>query len=230
MAGGPRAASWSRPETVEAFTKGLPNAVLVRYVEGERSTGNVRRVLDIGCGAARNAVPLAKAGLEVVGLDNATPMITAAHERWQAAGGGTALRLVCARMDALPLATGSCDLVVAHVNLGILFEVMGRPEKALTEYLKALSAEGAAPELYTYLGQVYALRGYADMAEETIRKTTLVDPGLPLAWHALATRLEPLDRPKAAASWRQFLDAVRRDRNRSFWVPIAERRIAALGP
>jgi SAM-dependent methyltransferase len=114
MAGGPRAASWSRPETVEAFTKGLPNAVLVRYVEGERSTGNVRRVLDIGCGAARNAVPLAKAGLEVVGLDNATPMITAAHERWQAAGGGTALRLVCARMDALPLATGSCDLVVAH--------------------------------------------------------------------------------------------------------------------
>jgi Flp pilus assembly protein TadD len=107
---------------------------------------------------------------------------------------------------------------------------MGRPEKALTEYLKALSAENAGAEVYTYLGQIYAQRGYGDMADETIRKTTLVDPNLPLAWHALATRLEPLDRPKAAASWRQFLDAVRRDRNRSFWVPIAERRIAALGP
>ena len=121
------------------------------------------------------------------------------------------------------------DLVVAHVNLGILFEVMGRPEKALTEYLKALSAEGAAPELYTYLGQVYAQRGYGDMAEETIRKTTLVDPGLPAPWHALATSLEARDAGRAAAAWRQFLEAVRRDRNRAFWVPIAEKRISALG-
>jgi tetratricopeptide (TPR) repeat protein len=121
------------------------------------------------------------------------------------------------------------DLTAAHVNLGILFEGMGRPEKALTEYLKALSAEGASPEVYTYLGQIYTQRGYGSMAEETIRKTTLVDPSLPVAWHALATSLESLDRPKAAATWRQFLDAVRRDRNRAFWVPIAERRLAALG-
>jgi len=121
------------------------------------------------------------------------------------------------------------DLTAAHVNLGILFEGMGRPEKALTEYLKALSAEDASPEIYTYLGQIYAQRGYGGMADETIRKTTLVDSSLPLAWHALAVRLEALDRPKAAATWRQFLDVVRRDRNRSFWVPIAERRIAALG-
>jgi Tfp pilus assembly protein PilF len=121
------------------------------------------------------------------------------------------------------------DLTAAHVNLGILFEGMGRPEKALTEYLKALSAENAGAEIYTYLGQIYAQRGYGGMADETIRKTTLVDPNLSLAWHALATNLEPLDRTKAAATWRQFLDAVRRDRNRSFWVPIAERRLAALG-
>jgi tetratricopeptide (TPR) repeat protein len=120
------------------------------------------------------------------------------------------------------------DLVPAHINLGILFEGMGRPEKALTEYLKALSSEVVAPELYTYLGQVYAQRGYTDMAEETIRKTTLVDPGLPLPWFALATSLETRDAGRAAAAWRQFLDAVRRDRNRTFWVPLAERRIAAL--
>ena len=114
MAGGPRASSWTRPETVEAFTRGLPNAALVHYVERERATRSVRRVVDIGCGAARNALPLAKAGLEVVGLDDATPMIAAARERWRAEGDGTALRLVSGRMDALPLATGSCDLIVAH--------------------------------------------------------------------------------------------------------------------
>jgi tetratricopeptide (TPR) repeat protein len=121
------------------------------------------------------------------------------------------------------------DLTAAHVNLGILFEGMGRPEKALTEYLKALSSDESSPELYMYLGKVYAQRGYGPMAEETIRKTTLVNPGLPAPWHAIATSLEGADTQKAVAAWRQFLETVRRDRNRAFWVPVAEKRLAALG-
>lgn len=121
------------------------------------------------------------------------------------------------------------DLTLAHINLGILFETMGRPEKALTEYLKALSSAELHPEVYTWLGQLYAQRGYSSMTEETIRKTTLVDPTLPVAWHALATSFEATDKAKAVVTWRQFLDAIRRDRNRGFWVPIAERRLAALG-
>jgi cytochrome c-type biogenesis protein CcmH/NrfG len=52
---------------------------------------------------------------------------------------------------------------------------------------------------------------------------------MPLAWHALATNFEATDKQKAAVAWRQFLDVVRRDRNRAFWVPVAEQRIAALG-
>ncbi len=121
------------------------------------------------------------------------------------------------------------DFTLAHINLGILFETMGRPEKALTEYLKALSSEELHPEVYTWLGLIYTQRGYASMTEDTIRKTTLVDPNLPLAWHALATGFEAFDKRKAAVAWRQFLDVVRRDRNRAFWVPIAEQRLAALG-
>jgi len=121
------------------------------------------------------------------------------------------------------------DFTLAHVNLGILFETMGRPEKALTEYLKALSSVDLHPEVYTWLGQIYALRGYGSMTEETIRKTTLVDPNLPVAWHSLATNFEATDKRKAAVAWRQFLDVVRRDRNRAFWVPIAEARLSALG-
>ena len=61
------------------------------------------------------------------------------------------------------------------------------------------------------------------MAEETIRKTTLVDPNLPAAWHALATSLERKDPAGAAEAWRQFLEAVRRDRNRAFWVAASPR-------
>jgi len=121
------------------------------------------------------------------------------------------------------------DFTLAHINLGILFETMGRPEKALTEYLKALSSEELHPEVYTWLGLIYTQRGYGSMTEDTIRKTTLVDPNLPLAWHALATSFEAFDKRKAAVAWRQFLDVVRRDRNRAFWVPIAEQRLAALG-
>ena len=121
------------------------------------------------------------------------------------------------------------DFTLAHVNLGILFETMGRPEKALTEYLKALSSADLHPEVYTWLGQIYAQRGYGTMTEDTIRKTTLVDPNLPLSWYALATGFETTDKRKAAVAWRQFLDAVRRDHNRAFWVPIAEQRLAALG-
>lgn len=121
------------------------------------------------------------------------------------------------------------DFTLAHINLGILFETMGRPEKALTEYLKALSSAELHPEVYTWLGLIYNQRGYGSMTEDTIRKTTLVDPSVPLAWHALATNFEATDKRKAVVAWRQFLDAVRRDRNRAFWIPIAEQRIAALG-
>ena len=98
------------------------------------------------------------------------------------------------------------DFTLAHINLGILFETMGRPEKALTEYLKALSSAELHPEVYTWLGQIYTQRGYGSMTEDTIRKTTLVDPSVPLAWHALATGFEASDKRKAAVAWRQFLD------------------------
>ncbi|MHB8836785.1 MAG: tetratricopeptide repeat protein [Candidatus Methylomirabilia bacterium] len=121
------------------------------------------------------------------------------------------------------------DFTLAHINLGILFETMDRPEKALTEYLKALSSVELHPEVYTWLGQIYAQRGYGSMTEDTIRKTTLVDPSQPLAWHALATGYETLDKRKAVVAWRQFLDVVRRDRNRAFWVPVAEQHLAAIG-
>ena len=45
------------------------------------------RVLDIGCGAGRNAVPLAQAGCSVIGTDLSVPIT-----RCRASASGTALR------------------------------------------------------------------------------------------------------------------------------------------
>jgi hypothetical protein len=52
---------------------------------------------------------------------------------------------------------------------------------------------------------------------------------MPAPYYFLATMEEGKDRRKAANNWRQFIEAVRRDRNRAFWIPFAEERIAALG-
>src|SRR5688572_9160222 len=77
LAGSP----WSRPETVAGFTASPPNADLLHWAALEigRATGRV--ALDIGCGAGRNAVPLANQGWTVVGTDLSMPMLRAAAAR-----------------------------------------------------------------------------------------------------------------------------------------------------
>ena len=54
--------SWSAPGTVSGFARSDPNPVLMRFaaMEAERRPG--ARAVDLGCGAGRNAVPLAAAG------------------------------------------------------------------------------------------------------------------------------------------------------------------------
>jgi ubiquinone/menaquinone biosynthesis C-methylase UbiE len=80
----------------------------------ERTRSRSARVLDIGCGAARNAVPLADLGWSVLGVDLSAPMLAAALARARAANLERSCRFVVARMDRLPVAAGSCDLLVAH--------------------------------------------------------------------------------------------------------------------
>ena len=96
----------------------------VRTVGAERRPDVVRgpelrrgerlRALDLGCGAGRNAVPLARAGWRVTGVDLSWPMLAAAARRRRDEGAGVRLRLVLAPMDRLPIADQSCDLVIAH--------------------------------------------------------------------------------------------------------------------
>ncbi len=99
---------------MSGFAAAAPNAVLMAWARAELARPGVRRVLDLGCGAARNAGPLAALGAEVVGTDTSAPMLAAARARVDAAGVGGRVRLVRAAMDALPLGDRSVDLVVAH--------------------------------------------------------------------------------------------------------------------
>ena len=105
--------SWSAPGTVEGFKRSQPNAVLMRFAEQElrRSTG--ARALDIGCGAGRNAVPLAQMGWHVVGTDLSWPMLCAAAERAREDRAGR-LHLVLAPMESIPARDNRFDLVIAH--------------------------------------------------------------------------------------------------------------------
>jgi len=104
---------WSAPETVAGFAQSSPNAVLIRFAQEELRRGGSGRALDLGCGAGRNALPLARMGWDVVGIDLSRPMLEAAAKRSrdERLGG---VHWLLAPMDAIPLRDSSFDLVIAH--------------------------------------------------------------------------------------------------------------------
>jgi len=109
----PRHASWSAPATVAGFARGLPNAELIAYAKRLRAAG-AATVVDIGCGAGRNGIPLARSGWMVTGIDDSKQMLVAAAERAEAEGLTHRVRLALATMASLPVHDESTDLVIAH--------------------------------------------------------------------------------------------------------------------
>ena len=107
--------AWSAPTTVEGFSRSPPNETLQRFAAAELGRlGGTGRAIDIGCGAGRNAAPLAEQGWHVLGTDLSWPMVVAAEARAQAPVMGKRLHVVLAPMDALPARDRGFDLVVAH--------------------------------------------------------------------------------------------------------------------
>lgn len=107
-------ARWEDPGVVRGFSTAAANEVLLDFVRRELACRPDLRVLDLGCGAARNAAPMGAEGATVIGIDVAWPMLEAARRRL--AGAGLERRVAFARapMDQLPLRDASVDLVVAH--------------------------------------------------------------------------------------------------------------------
>jgi SAM-dependent methyltransferase len=108
------AGRWEDAGVVRGFATAAANAVLLGFVGEELARRPGLRVLDLGCGAARNAAPMAAEGASVIGIDVAWPMLEAARRRAYAEGLERRIALVRAPMDQLPLRDASVDLVVAH--------------------------------------------------------------------------------------------------------------------
>ncbi len=86
----------------------------MRFAQEELARCGSGRVLDLGCGAGRNALPLARLGWEVVGIDLSRPMIGAASQRSREEQLDDRLHWALAAMDAIPMQDRSVDLVIAH--------------------------------------------------------------------------------------------------------------------
>jgi SAM-dependent methyltransferase len=97
---------------VQGFVHSPPNAALMHVAANALTPSG--HLLDIGCGAGRNAVPLAGAGWRVVGSDLSLAMVKAAARRLEGDRQPNRVDLVLAPMDSLPFASQAFDFVVAH--------------------------------------------------------------------------------------------------------------------
>jgi ubiquinone/menaquinone biosynthesis C-methylase UbiE len=106
---------WEIPQTVANFRENPPNEVLMEYVlQLCASKSTPLRVLDIGGGAGRNAIPLARLGCEVVCTDLSWPMLIAADEKRRAQSVSDKVLLAQCAMASLPFQHAQFDLLVAH--------------------------------------------------------------------------------------------------------------------
>jgi ubiquinone/menaquinone biosynthesis C-methylase UbiE len=133
---------------VAGFAQSPPNAVLMRYAEHELRRSEHRRVLDLGCGAGRNAVPLAGLGCEVVGLDLSSPMLGAAAQRARDEQVGDRVHLLRGRMDEIPVQDHSVDCVIAH-GIWNLARSVAEFRRALGEAAR-VSRAGAGLFVFTF--------------------------------------------------------------------------------
>jgi ubiquinone/menaquinone biosynthesis C-methylase UbiE len=193
---------WERADTVRGFVESPPNQTLLGFAAGERTRCGVQaRALDIGCGAGRNAVPLAQSGWRVAGIDSSQPMLAAARQRCRDSGLGC--DLVQAEMAALPFADDAFDLVIAHGvwNLASGDEIFRRALRAAAR----VSRPGAGLFVFTFSrqtlpsdavpldGEIYAYEQFSGRPQIFLTAEQLVaelatagfepDPGVPLREH-----------------------------------------------
>lgn len=115
------------------------------------------RMLDAGCGAGQIAIPAAKAGVHVTGIDIATNLIE--HARLRAAQEGVDARFEEADAEMLPFPDASFDIVVSLI--GAMFAP--RPDAVASELIRVCRPGGRVvmanwtPE--GHVGQMFKIIG-----------------------------------------------------------------------
>jgi SAM-dependent methyltransferase len=126
-------ATWEAGDYATFATYMEPGAVdLLKAWGVERG----QRLLDVGCGAGQLAIPAARMGLKVTGVDIAANLVARARER--AVAEGLSARFDEGDAEALPYEDGSFD-VVASI-FGAMFAP--RPERVAAELLRVCRPGG----------------------------------------------------------------------------------------
>lgn len=94
------------------------------------------RMLDVACGAGQIALPAARAGAEVTGIDLATNLVKQAQERARAEN--LSVRFDQGDAENLPYENGSFDIVVSLI--GAMFAP--RPERVAAELVRVCKPGG----------------------------------------------------------------------------------------
>lgn len=115
------------------------------------------RMLDVGCGAGQIAIPAARAGIKVTGVDIATNLIEEARRRAEAEG--LAVQFEEADAEELPFPAASFDTVVSLV--GAMFAP--RPDRVAAEMVRVCRPGGRIIMVnWTpggFIGQMFKVNG-----------------------------------------------------------------------
>ena len=141
------------------------------------------RVLELGCGTGRVTKPLARAGVDIVGIDRSAPMLARAISHSPIRSIANSLRLVRGDIRALPFAARSFSMVLAPY--GILQSLI-RPcdvTAALESVARVVAPGGTfgidlvpdVPKWREYSNRVQ-LRGRAGAAHLTLIESVRQDP------------------------------------------------------
>lgn len=117
------------------------------------------RVLDLGAGIGHVALPLLERGLEVIAVEPALGMLEALRARAARAPGLTTLH---AQAEALPLPSGSVDLVVIADAVHFLDK-----ELVALEVSRVLAKDGALAMVVSELDDTPFMRGVRTIMEES---------------------------------------------------------------
>ncbi len=133
------------------------------------------RTLGLGCGTGRVLLPIARSGIEIVGIDRSAPMLVQAHDRLRRLKTPVRAALVRGDMRHLPFPHGQFDLIIAAY--GVLQSLTR--DRDLSSTLKA-AADLLAPGGIFALDLVPDVPRWQEYSRRVSLRTTRGPRGLPV--------------------------------------------------